>query len=66
MQAAAPPSTKMLKESESKIGQRDLSSEIAAAVLARAIPGARANKASRCTAAHVGEQWRKRHQENST
>jgi hypothetical protein len=58
MQADAPPSTKMSKESESKIGRRDLSSKTAAAALARAIPVASANKASRCVAAreeHDGE-----------
>jgi hypothetical protein len=63
MQAEAPPSTRMSKETESIIGQRDLSSEIAAAALARAIPVARADKASRCAAAPEGERWQKRHKE---
>jgi hypothetical protein len=63
MQADAPPSTKTLKESKSKIVRQDLSSETTAAALALAIPVARADKASRCTAAREGERRRKRHQE---
>jgi hypothetical protein len=50
MQADATPWTRMPKklESKSKLGQRDLFSEIAAAALACAIPVARADKASSC------------------
>jgi hypothetical protein len=62
MQADAPPSARMSKESESKMGLRGPSSEIAAAALARAIPVARADNASRCVAVREGDQRRKRHQ----
>jgi hypothetical protein len=63
MQADAPLRTRMSKESESKIGQRDLLSETTAAALTHAIPVARANKASKCTAVREGERRQKYHQE---
>jgi hypothetical protein len=59
IQAVAPPSTSMSKESESKIARRDLLFETAA--LARAIPVAIAVRTSKRAAARCGGLPRQRH-----